>query len=190
MLDRGLRDALIWLAFLLRVVLQLDSSTPVDPNLVENVQKLAPTLDPGRIRTQIEAATNAAHASGIPVEQLLGQAHIESRFDPTATSRVVGTKRVTGSSPSLVPAGVGPRFCGPLQTTAGASWLVCLAMRVPAIGYWIGASELRVWLRAAHGDMRAALNGYGCGWRGLTNGCNGYADRVLAWSARIAGRSS
>jgi hypothetical protein len=145
------------------------------------------------------AATNAAHAHGLAPELMIGWAYVESRFDPMATSRVVDGKRVTGSWPSLEPAGDGPRFCGPLQTMAGNSWLACLVMRVPVIGYWLGAVELRAWLRVTHGDLRSALGGYGCGSLGAADpdscgvhkpGDIPYPDRVLAWSRRIAGRSS
>jgi hypothetical protein len=188
------------LAFWFRVVLQLVLSEPaLEPNLVENVQIFAPSLDLDRVRTYAMAATNAAHAHGLAPELLLGQAFVESRFDPMATSRVVGDKRVTGSWPSIMPAGTGPRFCGPLQTAADQSWLLCLAMRVPVIGYWIGAVELRAWLRVTHGDLRAALGGYGCGGAGVADpdscgvhkdGDIPYPDRVLAWARRIAARSS
>jgi len=178
------------LALWIYLALQHASSEPAEANLVEKVRIFAPSLDLDRVRTHVMAATNAAHAHGLAPDLLLAQAYVESRFDPTATSRIVGGKRITGSWPSFLPAGIGPRFCGPLQTTADKSWLKCLAMRVPAIGYWVGAVELGVWLHVTHGDLHDALNGYGCGYLGITNGCNNYAERVFAWTRRIAGRSS
>lgn len=135
----------------------------------------------------VAAATRAAAEVGIadaaPV--LLAMAYVESRFDPTATSRVVDGKRVTGRWPSRRQAGKGPWFCGVLQAMARFDWPRCLALRDIEAGYLAGARELRAWLKITRGDLFEALNGHGCGMAGLRNECNGYASRVLAWARRL-----
>ncbi len=135
----------------------------------------------------IVAATLAAqdlHIRG-GTELLLAMAYVESRYDPTATSRIVDGRRVTGSWPSQHQAGNGPWFCGVLQTIANNSWPRCLAMRDIGRGYREGALELNQWLKVSHGNIRKALNGHGCGNAGLTNNCNNYGARVLARAKRL-----
>lgn len=135
----------------------------------------------------VTAASRAAPELGIPngVPVLLAMAYVESRFDPTATSRVVGGKRVGGRWPSRSQAGKGPWFCGVLQAIARHDWARCLDLRPIDEGYLAGAREMHAWLKITRGDLFAALNGHGCGMAGLKNGCNGYARRVLAWSRRL-----
>lgn len=137
-----------------------------------------------------EAIVHAYHAaqaasSELPVEVVLAVAWVESRFDPTATSRVVEGKRVTGAWRSTRPAGAGPRFCGVMQTIAMDDWARCLGQRELDVGYRTGADELRKWLRMT-GSLRAALDGHGCGWYGVRNHCNNYSGRVL-YVARLLG---
>lgn len=116
---------------------------------------------------------------------LLAMAYVESRFDPTATSRVVDGRRITGSWSSRRQAGEGPWFCGVLQTMAQHSWDKCLEMRDINYGYREGVAELKQWLKMSHGNVFRALNGHGCGIAGLTNNCNGYGARVLTWARRL-----
>jgi hypothetical protein len=135
------------------------------------------------------AAAQAAATDQVTAELLLGVAFVESRFDPTAVSRVEGRARRTGAYPSLnVPPHLDPHaslYCGPLQTFA-PSWSACLSMRDLKTAYAAGAAELTTWLRdrRVQGDVTRALAGHGCGNYGVTTGnCNGYPGRVL-WMER------
>jgi len=119
---------------------------------------------------------------------LLAQAYIESRFDPTATSRKVRGSRRTGSWPSSQPPPfTGNLYCGIAQTQA-TTWAACLQLRDPAIAVSAQAFELREWLRRTRGDVALALAGYGCGNAGLKHGCRGYPGRVLAVAKRLRPR--
>jgi hypothetical protein len=164
------------MAFVLRLALAL------------RLHAAVPALDVTDAYAHVEAAQAAATAHVSP-ELLLAIAYVESRYDPTATSRVEGTHRRTGRYPSTVaPAhlAVGASlYCGVLQTYAG-SWDDCLALRALPAAYAAGAAELEQWLRdkRVRGDIALALAGHGCGNRGVTTGkCNAYPDRVL-WIAR------
>jgi hypothetical protein len=137
----------------------------------------------------VEAYANASAAveastALVPADLLVAVAYIESRFDPTATSRVVGARRMTGSYPSLEPPrGLnGTLYCGELQTFA-ASWSECIAMRDRTRAYAAGAAELGTWMRdkRVRGDLELALAGHGCGNAGVaTRSCNNYPARVQA----------
>jgi hypothetical protein len=149
-----------------------------------------PALPPEVAYAHVQAATAAA-SEEVTVELLLGIAFVESRFDPTAVSRVVGKTRRTGSYPTTTaPAGLDRNaslYCGPLQTYA-ASWSSCMAMRELAAGYAAGAAEMRQWLhdRRVHGSTTRALAGHGCGNFGVTTGrCNGYPERVRSMEQRL-----
>lgn len=137
------------------------------------------------------AACEAAQERDLPPELLLAVAYVESRFDPTAVSRVVVDRRHTGSYRSLrAPAGLNVRaglFCGPLQTYA-KSWAQCTSLRSLGEGYAAGARELTRWLADRHvrGSVSRALAGHGCGYVGIASGrCNNYPARVLAIERRI-----
>jgi hypothetical protein len=154
-----------------------------------------PSLPPEVAYAHAAAATAAATAE-IPAELLLGIAFIESRFDPTAVSRVEGRTRRTGSYASIAaPAGLDRRaslFCGPLQTYA-SSWSACIAMRDLRTGYAAAVAELTQWLRdrRVHGSTMRALAGHGCGNFGVATGqCNGYPERVLDMTRRFRDRGS
>ncbi|HEY6174805.1 MAG TPA: hypothetical protein VIX73_10190 [Kofleriaceae bacterium] len=150
----------------------------------------APWLPPEVAYAHAEAA-NAAATEQVPAELLLGIAFVESRFDPTAVSRVEGHTRKTGHYASRdAPPGLDRRaslYCGPLQTYA-ASWSSCIAMRDLGTGYAAAVAELTQWLRdpRVHGSTTRALAGHGCGNRGvLTGQCNGYPARVLDMTRRF-----
>src|SRR5262249_5967634 len=127
----------------------------------------APWLDPRAAFAHVEAA-EASATDEIPSELLLGIAFVESRYDPTTTSRVEGNVRKTGRYPSTsAPAQLNRRaslFCGPLQTFA-PSWSSCLRMRDLRTAYAAAAAELGQWLRdrRVHGSIPRALAGHGCG---------------------------
>lgn len=142
-----------------------------------------PSVAPEVAFAHASAAIAAASPSVSP-ELLLAIAYVESRYDPTATSRVEGATRKTGSYPSTIePANLAVRaslFCGPLQTFAG-SWRDCLALRDLKTAYTAGATELDTWLRdrRVHGDVTRALAGHGCGNVGVATGqCRAYPARV------------
>jgi hypothetical protein len=131
------------------------------------------------------AAATSAATPRVQPELLLAIAFVESRFDPTATSRVEGGKRKTGHYPSTAPpVDLAPRaslYCGPLQTFA-ASWGECIGLRRLPTAYAAGVAELEQWLRdkRVRGDVVLALAGHGCGNFGVTTGrCNAYPARVL-----------
>jgi hypothetical protein len=148
-----------------------------------------PSIDVVTAYQHASAAVDHSDATLRP-ELLLGMAYVESRFDPTATSRIEGNVRRTGSYPSLAPPRGGVRgslFCGPLQAHA-KTWQQCLALRELAAGYAAGATEMRTWLRDGRvaGSVRRALIGHGCGNHGLAaNRCRGYPARVLRFAARL-----
>ncbi len=151
----------------------------------------APHLD--LVTAYQHASAAVDHATPrVPAELLLGVAYVESRFDPTATSRIEGSVRRTGSYPSRRPprGGVhGSLFCGPLQTYA-RTWQGCLEMRDLAVGYQAGVKELGQWLRdrRVDGDVRRALLGHACGNAGLRAGrCRGYPARVLRFVRKLEG---
>jgi hypothetical protein len=163
--------------------------------LALRIQAASPHLDVATASAHVTAATAAASVASGPVttELLLGVAFIESRYNPTAVSRVVGHTRRTGPYPSLTPpARLNRRaslYCGPLQTYA-SSWAMCLGMRDLPTAYRAGARELQDWLadRRVRGDVRRALAGHGCGNHGVnTGGCNRYPTRVLAMERRLRG---
>jgi hypothetical protein len=153
--------------------------------LAMRLQAAVPSLELDDAYAHIEAA-RAVATEQVSVELLLGIAFIESRFDPTALSRVEQGRRRTGRYPSTVPP---PRlnrraslFCGPLQTHA-SSWAKCIAMRDLKTGYAAAVHEIETWLRdrRVRGDIPRALAGHGCGNHGvLTRSCNGYPGRVLS----------
>jgi hypothetical protein len=139
----------------------------------------------------VEAA-EAAATDQISSELLLGIAFVESRYDPTAVSRVERNTRRTGRYPSTTaPAQLDRRaslFCGPLQTYA-SSWSACMGMRNLKVAYSAGVAELERWLsdRRVRGSISRALAGHGCGNRGvLTGACNRYPNRVLAMQRQLS----
>lgn len=147
-----------------------------------------PALDLPTAYAHVEAA-EAAASEQLTAELLLGVAFVESRFDPTAVSRVQGRTRRTGRYPSkTAPPQLDPRaalYCGPLQTFA-SSWSMCLGMRDLKTAYAAGAAELGHWLHDSRvqGDLMRALAGHGCGNYGvITGNCNGYPGRVR-WMER------
>lgn len=149
-----------------------------------------PSLSLPAAYAHVEAA-EAVASEQLPIELLLAVAFVESRFDPTAVSRVQGRTRRTGRYPSTeVPAHLNPHaslFCGPLQTFA-SSWSTCLGMRDLKTAYTAGAVELGDWLRdrRVRGNVTRALAGHGCGNYGvITGNCNGYPGRVLDMERRF-----
>jgi len=154
------------------------------------LQAAVPALAPAAAHAHVVAAYEVATEQVSP-ELLLAIAFVESRFDPTATSRVEGRVRRTGSYPSTrPPAGLDTRaslYCGPLQTFA-ASWGQCLAARDLRVAYAAGVAEIQRWLgdRRVRGNVSRALAGHGCGNFGVTSGsCNGYPGRVLGMEQRF-----
>jgi len=158
--------------------------------LALRLQAAVPWLPPESAYDHAVAASRAESAQ-LPAELLLGIAFVESRFDPTAVSRVEGRTRKTGSyRTTAAPAQLDPRaslFCGPLQTYAG-SWSACIRLRDLSAAYAAGASEIQQWLHdpRVHGSTVRALSGHGCGNYGVISGrCNGYPERVLDMTRRL-----
>lgn len=159
---------MIWIA--LRIFLALQTPPPESNSsdfLVDEVRQMAPRLDVATAKLHLEAAQMV----GEP-ELFLAIAYIETRFDPTRVSEVRGR-----------------RFCGVAQTSAGSDRFTCLVMRDLVVGYAASAIMLRRWLRVTHGDLAAALRGYGCGFRGIESGCRRYDERVLSIRRRLRSAS-
>jgi hypothetical protein len=157
--------------------------------LMSRLVQAVPTLDVEHAYAHASAALEAADRTS-PAELLLAIAYVESRYDATATSRVEGTVRKTGSYPvTTAPHYLrGTLYCGPLLTCA-KSWDQCVGMRVLATGYSAGVTELNKWLRdpRVRGNLTRALLGHGCGNTGLKTGqCNRYPDRVLGFMRQLA----
>lgn len=151
--------------------------------LAYRLQVAAPWLDAEAVHAHV-AAAQAAETDQVSSELLLGMAFVESRYDPTAVSRVEGRTRRTGRYPSTEPPAHLNRhaslYCGPLQTFA-PSWQACVGMRRLDTAYAAATLEIEGWLRdrRVHGNMARALSGHGCGNFGVRTGsCNGYAMRV------------
>lgn len=129
-------------------------------------------------------ATEALFAQrpGISAEILLAMAFVESRFSPSATSRVENGKRTTGIPRwSTPPKGVtGPFFCGVTQAQAGFSWKRCLELQDLRIAYSTTAEELRKWMRVCRNDLECALAGYGGGFPAIKAKTSTYPARVLS----------
>jgi hypothetical protein len=135
-------------------------------------------------------AATLASSPELPAEVVLAVAYVETKFDPSYTSRVEDGTRISRRAPSSKPVGDGPRFCGVMQTIAGHDWDACVAQRSLLVGYATGADELRTWLRYTRGDIRKALDGHGCGWYGVEHGCRRYAERVLHVARRLGWKES
>lgn len=151
--------------------------------------RLCSVTDPATALVHAVAA-QAASSPAIPPEILLSIAWHESRFDPTATSYVDGDGvRRAGVWRSSMPAGTGPRFCGVMQTAAGHHWEDCIEQRPIVDGYRRGAEILGNWMRAAHGDLAAALRGYGCGFAGMRGKCRRFDSWVLAHARGLGWQS-
>ena len=140
-------------------------------------------------KTTAQLAAIAIEAAGDDLDPhvLLAQQYIESRFDPTSTSRLIDGTRRTGpwTSRRAPSRWSGNLYCGIAQNQA-STWAACLALREAKVAMAAQTHELRAWLRRTRGDLPRALAGYGCGNHGATTGrCNGYPRRVLAWAKRL-----
>lgn len=130
---------------------------------------------------QAQAALEA-ETPDIPAEVLLGIAWVESRYYPTAVSRIEKDSRVTGipnwKSP---PKGTRSFFCGVTQINAGNSWKKCREARDVFLAYRTTVKELTAWMspRICGKDLRCALTGYSGGFRALKSKTRLYANYVL-----------
>jgi len=147
-----------------------------------------PDLSPAEAYAQAADAQHAATPTLRP-ELLLAVAYVESRFDPTAMSRVEDGIRRGGSVPGAHPPPRldrrGAMFCG-LHQTRARTWRECVALRDPATSYARAVGQLEAWIadRRVAGSLPRALAGYACGNHGVRTGrCNRYPARVL-WAAR------
>lgn len=137
--------------------------------------------------TQALAATEAA-TPDIPEEVLLGLAWVESRYYPTAVSRVENGKRVTGipkwKSP---PKGTHSFFCGVTQISAGDSWEKCRSVQDVYLAYRTAVKELTAWMstKICNRNLRCALAGYDGGFQATKYKTSRYAEYVLQRSNLI-----
>ena len=137
-----------------------------------------PVKDRAYAEAVVSAAMSVATAD-VPVELLLAQAWIESRFVPEATSRLIDGKRQTGAWKSTKPpkGATGNYYCGITQSV-GPTWKRCLELRDPKVAMEAGIAGMEYWIKRG-GTIRRGLQGYGCGNIGMDGACKGYADRVL-----------
>jgi len=142
--------------------------------------------------TQLVNIVHVAAEADLDPFILLAQIYIESRFDPTMTSRLVDGTRHTGPwRLRRAPNGwAGNLYCGITQVAA-RSWAACLALRGSGAAVAAQVAELRAWLQRTRGDLSLALAGYGCGNHGVTTGrCNRYPARVQALAQRLRRRTT
>jgi hypothetical protein len=158
--------------------------------LMVRVHAMAPDVALADAYDHAAAAVEAATPQ-VSAELLLAIAYVESHYDRTATSRVEGHRRRTGSYPSTRPPGDlathASLYCGPLQTFA-ASWDECIALRDLRAAYAAGIAEMEQWLhdKRVRGRVELALAGHGCGNHGVVTGkCNGYPARVFRIAKRL-----
>lgn len=138
---------------------------------------------------QAAYAGDAKYPAEVDPTLAYAQAYIESDLDPCAVSRVVHHHRVSGHYPCqkpFPPSWRGPYFCG-LWMTEAYTEQSCRAMQEPFAAWEVRRGEFRAWLDAAHGNVRRALAGYGCGFWGMSHPgrCGSgapYADRVIRLS--------
>jgi len=168
--------------------------------LIAAIVALTFHLPADKARIHVEAAQRAAAEYKLPTELLLGIAHVESRFDERALSRLEcegdDCKRKTGVWPRATrPPNARPSwFCGPMQTGGNVWWAECQKMRTDVdYGYRIGAKELTVWMDdkrcrdlSDSDRLRCALAGYNGGYAGVANYRNlKYVSWVLLTRDRI-----
>lgn len=127
-------------------------------------------------------ATLEAETSTVSAELLLAMAWTESRYYPTAVSRIENGRRVTGiprwKSP---PKGARNFFCGVTQISAGNSWRKCKSVQDVFSAYKETIKELEQWMspRVCGRNLRCALTGYSGGFAAIKSGTNNYASFVL-----------
>jgi hypothetical protein len=142
------------------------------------------SLSEDNAKLNVEAATKAAEKYSLPVELLLGQALIESRYDTMALSRRAcdddgkNCKRVTTpwTSHEKPPHAFPTYYCGVSQTGGNISWEECDKMRTDLVyAYETGAKELTIWMHDPHcaslpddDRLQCALAGYGAGYSGVS----------------------
>jgi hypothetical protein len=164
------------------------SASAIDEARLEQAILTLPDMKLGHedVAKLVAEAIEAAGADLDPLI-LLAQAYVESRFDSSATSRLVAGKRKVGSWASQqAPSGwSGNLYCGIAQTAA-STWAGCLALRETQAALTAQARELRTWVRRTHGDLPRGLAGYGCGNAGAMKGsCHGYPLRILALARHL-----
>lgn len=129
--------------------------------------------------------TSAAMLAATPeiaAEVLLSMAWIESRYYPTAVSRIENGVRITGVPTwNYPPRGAGSFFCGVTQISAGNSWEKCLRARNVFSAYQETIKELKQWMspKICGHDLRCALTGYSGGFPAIKSGTNNYAAFVF-----------
>lgn len=153
-------------------------------------------------REHVQAALDAEAATGIPATLLLGQAYVESRYNPYALSRMQcegkgddavckrktgvwkGDKKPGGSKPSW--------YCGILQVGGYVPWSECVELRDISYNYLAGAKHLKEWMDDSHCSKRkeadrlhCAFLGYGGGYGAIESWTSTYPARVLAKQKQI-----
>lgn len=146
----------------------------------------------------IEAAFTHAVAAkmvetpNVPAELLLSLAFVESRYQPSATSRMEHGVRKVGIPKWKYPnrSTSGPYFCGVTQVMADMSWKKCLEFRDIFLAYKTTVDELEIWLKSSYCQssnkpMQCALWGYGGGHPAIKARASTYPARVLGRALAI-----
>lgn len=147
--------------------------------LVDKVLAVGHSVPDRDFAKQVVAAALAVQTPHVPAALLLAMADLESDFDPTSTSRLIDGARQTGPWRSTrAPRGAtGNFYCGITQVKA-ATWKECLRSRDIEVSLSKTVDELTYWLGRGK-TLQKALQGYGCGNKGMNGACRKYANRVL-----------
>lgn len=144
--------------------------------LLTNLVMAEPKLRVDRevIELHVRAAI-AASDDVISPELLLAIGREEAHFRNTDVSRTRNKK------------GQLSLFCGVTQAAAKGSWSRCKALQDPFVAYAQTVKELKTWRKAAKGNVRRMLAGYGCGTK-MSLKCGSYGGRKVPYPARVLKR--
>lgn len=162
--------------------------------LANKAQANAPTYLTADTAMLHAVAAKMAATPQVSADLLIGMAWVESRYYPTATSRLENGVRVVGipkwtDPPAYV---TGPFFCGVTQAEAEYSWARCIELRNIFTVYQTTAIELGKWFRSpsctsADDLLQCVLWGYGGGHPAIEAKTSTYPARVI-WRAGLLKR--
>ncbi len=155
-------------------------------DLANAAHKYAPRDLPTEAAYIHAAAAKIVETSNVSAEILLSLAFVESRYQPSATSRVENGVRKIGIPKWNYPRRnvSGPYFCGVTQVMADMSWNKCLELRDIFLAYKTAVIELEEWLSSPYcqnstNKMQCALWGYGGGHPAIKARTSTYPLRVM-----------
>lgn len=161
-------------------------------DLANAAHKYAPQYLPIEVAFIHAAAAKMVETVNVSAELLLSLAFVESRYQPSATSRVENGVRKVGIPKWEYPNRniSGPYFCGVTQVMADMSWKKCLELRDIFLAYRTAVNELEVWLKSPYCQnsgnlMQCALWGYGGGHPAIKAKTSTYPARVIGRALAI-----